>query len=197
MQRIIFDYINTDYAYGKYGEFTVIMMTSNRYINATKLCKQYGKEFKHWKENIGNKQLIEEVEKEINNKSVIIKTGGKNELLRGTYVHEKLMDSIIEFIIKSRNIQRELSIVDKMNIVLDGQREVITPCGRIDILTKEQIIEVKEYKGWKAALGQILVYSNFFPEHQKRIHLFNIPKDNIELNIIKEIYNKYDVILTY
>jgi hypothetical protein len=197
MQRIIFDYINTDYAYGKYGDFTVIMMTSNRYINATKLCKQYGKEFKHWKENIGNKQLIEEVEKEINDKSFIIKTGGKNELLRGTYVHEKLMNSIIEFIIKSRNIQRELNIVDKMNIDLNGQREVITSCGRIDILTKEQIIEVKEYKGWKAALGQILVYGNFYPEHQKRIHLFNIPKNNIELDIIKEIYNKYDVILTY
>ena len=56
-----------------------------------------------------------------------------------------------------------------MNIDLNGQREVNTPCGRIDILTKEQIIEVKEYKGWKAALGQILVYSNFYPEHQRRI----------------------------
>ena len=43
LNQIIFDYINNDYAYGKYGEFTVIMMTSNRYINATKLCKQYGK----------------------------------------------------------------------------------------------------------------------------------------------------------
>ena len=79
------------------------------------------------------------------------------------------MNPIIEFIIKSRNIQRELSIVDKLNIELDGKRKVITPCGRIDILTKEQIIEVKEYKGWKAALGQILVYGNFYPEHQKRI----------------------------
>jgi hypothetical protein len=197
MQSTILEYINNDYAYSKYENYTVIMMISNRYINATKLCKQYGKEFKNWIRNEFIKQLIIEVEKEINNKSFIIKTGGKNELLRGTYVHDKLMNPIIEFIMKSRNIQRELNIVDKMNIVLDGQREVITPCGRIDILTKEQIIEVKEYKGWKAALGQILVYSNYYPEHQKRIHLFNIPKDNIELDIIKEIYYKYDVILTY
>jgi hypothetical protein len=105
MQRIIFDYINTDYAYGKYGDFTVIMMTSNRYINATKLCKQYGKEFKHWKENIGNKQLIEEVNKEITpdgyptstNKSFIIKNDEKNEL-RGTYVHELLIPHIASWI---------------------------------------------------------------------------------------------------
>jgi hypothetical protein len=196
MQSVILEYINNDYAYSKYENYTVIMMISNRYINATKLCKQYGKRYDNWTKNDCNKELINEVEKEINNKSFIIKTGGINKF-SGTYVHEKLMNSIIEFIIKSRNIQRELSIVDKMNINLNGQREVITPCGRIDILTKEQIIEVKEYKGWKAALGQILVYGNFYPEHQKRIHLFNILKNNIELDIIKEIYNKYDVILTY
>ena len=61
LNQIIFDYINN--AYGKYGEFTVIMMTSNRYINATKLCKQYGKELSNLKQNKGNNELIEEVEK--------------------------------------------------------------------------------------------------------------------------------------
>ena len=106
MQQIIFDYINNDYAYSKYENYTVIMMISNRYINATKLCKQYGKEFKNWIRNESIKQVIEEVEKEINNKSFIIKTGDINELLRGTYVHEKLMNPIIEFIIKSKNIKR-------------------------------------------------------------------------------------------
>jgi hypothetical protein len=107
------------------------------------------------------------------------------------------MDSIIEFIMKSKNIQRELSIVDQLNSDLNSEREVVTPCGRIDILTKTEIIEVKEYKGWKAALGQILVYANFYPEHQKRIHLFNISKNTTELDIIKEIYNKYNILLTY
>jgi hypothetical protein len=109
MQRIIFDYINTDYAYGKYGEFTVIMMTSNRYINATKLCKQYGKRYDNWTKNDCNKELIKEVEKVIssplilgseitdNNKSFIIKNDEKNEL-RGTYVHELLIPHIASWI---------------------------------------------------------------------------------------------------
>ena len=48
LNQIIFEYIDDKYAYGKYSEFTVIMMTKNRYINATKLCKEYNKEFKHW-----------------------------------------------------------------------------------------------------------------------------------------------------
>ena len=80
MQSTILEYINNDYAYSKYENYTVIMMISNRYINATKLCKQYGKEFKNWIRNESIKQVIEEVEKEINNKSFIIKENIDNKL---------------------------------------------------------------------------------------------------------------------
>ena len=44
---------------------------------------------------------------------------------------------------------------------------------------------------------QILVYANFYSDHQKRIHLFNISKNTTELDTIKEIYNKYNILLTY
>ena len=53
-----------------------------------------------------------------------------------------------------------------------GQTEVITAVGRIDILTASEVIEVKRISDWKEALGQILAYSAFFPDHIKRIHLF-------------------------
>jgi hypothetical protein len=43
LNQIIFEHIDNKYSYGKYGDFKVIMMTSNRYINATKLCKEYNK----------------------------------------------------------------------------------------------------------------------------------------------------------
>ena len=39
LNQIIFEHIDDKYAYGKYGDFKVIMMTKNRFINATKLCK--------------------------------------------------------------------------------------------------------------------------------------------------------------
>jgi hypothetical protein len=181
MQQIIFDYINTDYAYGKYGEFTVIMMTSNRYINATKLCKQYGKEFKHWKENIGNKQLIEEVEKEISsvgypsdeltNKSFIIKTGGRNELLRGTYVHELLIPHIASWIspqfgIKVSKIvnsyiineyitelkQKDNIIKDKDNIITEKNTNIEKLGADIKELLKNQDIILSDNKNMKSML---------------------------------------------
>lgn len=66
----------------------------------------------------------------------------------------------------------EYQVVQRLNNELGGQVEVITAVGRIDLLTDTQVIEVKQVSDWKAALGQILTYSAFFPEHIKRIHLF-------------------------
>jgi hypothetical protein len=108
LNQIIFDHIDDKYAYGNYGEFKVIIMKKNTYINATKLCKEYGKEFKHWNENKNNKELIDEVNKEISwmvgnptvqeNKSFIIIKGGKNYNICGTYVHSLLIPHIASWI---------------------------------------------------------------------------------------------------
>jgi hypothetical protein len=106
------------------------------------------------------------------------------------------MDSIISYINKKPNIQNEKDIVYNLNRSINGKLEIKTKVGAIDILSDTEIIEVKEYSYWKAALGQILTYSNYYPYKVKRIHLFNIPDKNI-INEISKIYSKYDVILTY
>ena len=46
---------------------------------------------------------------------------------------------------------------------------VSTKLGVIDILTNDKIIEITEIKYWKSALGQILIYSRFYPNHKKCI----------------------------
>jgi len=66
----------------------------------------------------------------------------------------------------------EYQVVQRLQAKLGGQTEVVTAVGRIDLLTETEIIEVKQVSDWKAALGQILTYSAFFPEHTKRIHFF-------------------------
>lgn len=55
-----------------------------------------------------------------------------------------------------------------------SQREVVTPAGIIDILSVDEIIEVKHWKNWKDAIGQVLVYGLYYPSHAKRIHLFGV-----------------------
>lgn len=89
----------------------------------------------------------------------------------------------------SSNNNLECQIRNRLHAVLAGLTEVTTPAGRIDLLTEAEIIEVKAVKDWKAALGQILVYSGFYPQHQKRLHLFGTARElealvNIEVAVI-------------
>lgn len=69
----------------------------------------------------------------------------------------------------------------------------MTAFGYIDILTVDEIIEVKEGRLWKHALGQILAYSDAYPEHKKIIWLFDI-----EINPdIEKICTKHNVEVRY
>ena len=119
LNQIIFKHIDDKYAYGNYGEFKVIIMKSNTYINATKLCKEYNKEIKNWKENKNNKELINEVEKDIINSAVdkptaenksfiVVNTSNnnqKNKLISGTYVHQLLIPHIASWISLNKKIK--------------------------------------------------------------------------------------------
>jgi len=71
LKQTIYDYINNDYAYGKYGEFTIIMMTLNGFINITNICEEYKKIFHDWSNEEHNIELINAVNDKINNKSII------------------------------------------------------------------------------------------------------------------------------
>jgi hypothetical protein len=66
----------------------------------------------------------------------------------------------------------EASYRDRLAQSLGGEIEVVTPVGRIDIVTATEIIEVKAATQWKQAFGQIMMYGHYYPQHQKRIHLF-------------------------
>lgn len=61
---------------------------------------------------------------------------------------------------------------DRLARELNGEIEVSTPVGRIDVLSSREIIEVKVAHQWKHALGQVLAYGHYYPYHQKRIHLY-------------------------
>ena len=56
--------------------------------------------------------------------------------------------------------------------------------GRCDILSDDEVVEVKRYSSWRHALGQVLSYGHFFPGRSLRIHLFEpppLPEDDIVL----------------
>ena len=179
--------INDSYSWATYGDYKVIVMNDNQYINCTKLCSTNGKKFKHFLENY--------IRDKINKDDIIIKNGGQNQLIKGTYINKILLPKVIDWMTRDKNFQRETIIVQKLNETLKGKLEECTDVGRIDILTDTEIIEVKEYKGWKGALGQILSYSHYHPNKKMRIHLFDVKNNDIK--IVEEIYKKYNVTLTW
>ena len=71
-----------------------------------------------------------------------------------------------------RSRKSEKSVQSALAKKLNGKTEVETPCGKIDVLTSTELIEIKKIKDWKEALGQVIVYGDYYPSHQKRIHLY-------------------------
>ncbi len=72
----------------------------------------------------------------------------------------------------SSNFQQEKNIQEKLKKDLNSEEEIKTPVGYVDLMTKNEIIEIKGASKWKHALGQIMSYGSFYPEHKKVIYLF-------------------------
>lgn len=86
---------------------------------------------------------------------------------------------------------------DKLARESRGRTEVhIDKVGRIDILTETEIIEVKNTKGWKSAIGQIKSYGQYYPKHKMRIHLFGKLTES-KLETIQRVCNQEGIMLTW
>ena len=105
-KNIKFKDINDKYSYGKYGDFKVIVMKKNGYINATKICNDAvtkngtKKDFKEWKRISTAKEIMKEISSITGiaqEKLLISTTTGSNEL-RGTYAHPMLITNIAHWV---------------------------------------------------------------------------------------------------
>lgn len=98
---------------------------------------------------------------------------------------------------KTLTNKSELNVV--LNLIkkekLNAEREVLTPLGKIDILTESELIEVKVFKDYKSAIGQLLCYGKFYPNHKLRLHLFNKSSDKL-LSEIYSICNTFNIKVT-
>ena len=90
----------------------------------------------------------------------------------------------------------EKIIADRLAVELNGRREVyVVGNKRIDILSDTEIIEVKKYKNMLSAVGQILYYSEFYPNRTRRIHLFE--HGNKRDQKFETMCGALNIILTY
>jgi hypothetical protein len=115
----------------------------------------------------------------------------------GTYiVYSKSQDKLLPVRRPRTPKHLEASYVERLHRQLGGEREVGTKAGYIDLLTSSELIEVKHVKSWKAAIGQVEVYGDYYSSHQKRIHLFGSCHQSL-LDVIQEHCSKRQILLTW
>ena len=74
---------------------------------------------------------------------------------------------------KSKTFHKESAIRDRLAAQIpDSQTEVSTATGKIDILTPSKVIEVKNVRQYKHAIGQVVSYSHYYPKHERCVYLF-------------------------
>ena len=95
----------------------------------------------------------------------------------------------------SETSQKEKQIQEKLKSELNAESEIKTPVGYIDLETSDEIIEIKEIKNWKHAVGQILCYGMYINK-QKCIYLFGDETDDTE-SIIMETCSKLDIAVVF
>jgi hypothetical protein len=88
----------------------------------------------------------------------------------GIFIMESLLPKL-----KSAFKKYEKGVSDALSKRENGKREFITASGRVDIVTKTEVIEVKRWKQWKGAIGQALVYALDLAK-KPRVHL-HVPLD--------------------
>jgi hypothetical protein len=76
-----------------------------------------------------------------------------------------------------------------------GETEVETPIGYVDLLTDEEVIEIKHISDWKEAM-KVVLYASYFPTRKPRVHLFG--GYAIETRkIVEETMKKFHVRVTW
>lgn len=94
----------------------------------------------------------------------------------------------------SRLTEKDVQI--QLHAIVGGDMEVVTPVGNIDILTDTELIEVKEAKAWKNAIGQLITYGYYYQNHQKRLHLFG-KCHHSALILIRQHCDLNNILVTY
>ena len=95
--------------------------------------------------------------------------------------------------------QAERRIRDRMVLELGGAIEVPGEHGDIDVVTADEVIEIKRAPKYAHALGQVLCHSVSFPSLRRRVHLFGTNEECSDELIQKavDVCSVHDVKVTF
>jgi hypothetical protein len=88
------------------------------------------------------------------------------------------------------------TIRNKIAATVQGNKNVPTLYGQVDIMTNERIYVIKTIDQWCAGIGLLEVFRQSFPNKTKCLHLYNINNQPDILNKIITITRSLGIELT-
>lgn len=208
----------------EYNGIKIAIRESDGFIDATAMCRAGNKKFADWYRLGSTKKLTNALKEEIQQDVIEVTVGGHSgswihprlatclaqwidplfalkvsgwiEEWRALNNNNQRYIRALQELQPSENNQAEKEVQERLQKELGGWVEEKTPAGYIDLLTDDQIIEIKEISNWKQAMGQLLSYSKFHPSKQKRLHLFNSASYE-DKEVIEYVCADYGIAVTY
>lgn len=165
LRKIIFrtDEQNPNFGYGKYGDFEIIIMKENGFVNATKLVDQSasGKRFEDWRRLVSSTNLMDKLEKHFDGKVCLLVDKVHNRL-RGTYVHRKLITHISSWL----SVDFALKVSDIVDqFIINEYEEKLEKCQQEVQEKNNEISELKDMM--KKIIGMNNIHSNKLDDQGK------------------------------
>jgi hypothetical protein len=156
-------------------------------IQKKKINKEYS--YKYWITrfhliSLRNENLENNYENYFNSSNTVKDLHLNNEVTSQSNVIKTDASDEVVFKYVGKKKESERIVADRLCSIIGGSREFITPEGeRVDLLTTDFIIEVKASSDWDDAIGQILKYKIYFPNHELIIFIF---ANDLDVKIAKK-----------
>jgi hypothetical protein len=99
------------------------------------------------------------------------------------------------WVMTHRRRQPERFVRDWLQSKIGGQPEAPSPDGPIDLLTDEEVVEVKAAHNWKDGIGHVLVKARNYPDRYKCLLLFG--ETGYNLDHIQKRCDEFDIQLGF
>jgi hypothetical protein len=137
LSELIYEPVNEEYGWGKYGEFRVLIRRKDGWVNVTKLCKDGGRELFSWTRLESANSVIVEVERALQIcRAQIFEVfhAGSNYELSGTYAHPLLVPHIASWI--SPEFAVKVSRIVNDHLVREYREQIREKNTRIDEMAR-------------------------------------------------------------
>lgn len=144
--NIVFEDINKNYAWSKYGDFKVVVAKKNGYINATQMCNVFSRKYSNWFKNDSAKEFIKCACRDYSLDTWCTKTvtGGQMVEIRGTYVHPIIITHIAYWLSPSFQVKVVTWIEEWKKSSVENQVEYYDALSNMTIFSndnKEAVIQ--------------------------------------------------------